>query len=133
MFGCHSIKGAEHGAVDFIVIWMLSRSPTNPILYYRNEEARLMGVEYAKSTLDIYNIRGYQLRADQLKRIKRIAADAPDRDARKTPPYFVIEIGSRRAKVVSYSMNRETLLRVIHAVPSDANGNIQLMYDAGSQ
>ena len=114
MFGCHFFKGTEPEKVDFIIVWMLSRSPTNPILYYRNEEARSMGVKYAKSSLDFYNIRGYQLRADQLKRLKRIAYDAPDRDTRKDPPYFVIEIGSYQSTVVAYSMTKETLLKMIN-------------------
>jgi len=133
MLGCHSIKGAEPEAVGFIIIWMLSRSPTNPVLYYINEEARSAGVTYAKKSLDIYNIRSCQLSAEQLKQLKRIAFVAPDRGIRKAPPYYVIEIGSRQATVVAYSMNRETLLRMIHVLPLDAGGYIQLMYDAGSQ
>lgn len=133
MSGCESPEGTESAVVDFIIIRMVSPSPTSPILYYRNKEIRSMGEEFAKEELCIDNIQNYQLKAAQLKRLKRIAVDAPDRDRQKPTPYFVIEIGSRQAAVVAYSMNRETLLKMIHILPSEASGYIQIMYDAGSQ
>lgn len=130
--GCCHGKGAEGENVNYVVVRMVARSPTSPVLGFVDIEAREIGKAHAKAQLDIQDIPAYKITSAQLLEVKQLVENARDRDAPKTPPYFVLEFGLPQGRPAAYSIGRETLSRVIPLVPSDLQEFLRLMYDSSA-
>lgn len=130
--GCRQSVVIEPGEVNYAIVWMFARSPTSPVLCYVNEDSRSAGETFARDVLDRKYIPAFRVGSKQLIDLARLAANAPNRQIQKMPPYFVIEIGGEDFKVISYAMDRETLHRALYLMPPDVQQYLQLMYDSSA-
>ena len=126
---CSIIKTERTLTCTALIIRMVDRSPVSPVLGWADSRGLGKARSYSEKELCISHIDCYEIESDRIRTIVDLIVSEKSKGRSGDIPYFVIHVFNEKSKEISYSFNRDTLLRIIPLIQPDMREALQLMYD----